>query len=137
MPFSFNPVSRSITTQLNLKFILLINVKMPTIVGILTFISRITTQSESSKGRKILLIYIFQHFSFYEVELQCLVEINMKIFLQSLGQNLVDFHFSQYQKLHCRESKLSNLLVCLILYVPSTIFQLNRDGSSWAQPVLS
>ena len=25
----------------------------------------------------------------------------------------------------------------LILYVPSTIFQLNRDGSSWVEPVLS
>ena len=29
------------------------------------------------------------------------------------------------------------LLVDLILYVPSTIFQLNRDGSSWIEPVLS
>ena len=25
----------------------------------------------------------------------------------------------------------------LILYVPSTIFQLNRDGSSWVEPVLN
>ena len=25
----------------------------------------------------------------------------------------------------------------LILYVPSTIFQLNRDGSNWVEPVLS
>ena len=25
----------------------------------------------------------------------------------------------------------------LILYVPSTIFQLNSDGSSWVEPVLS
>ena len=31
----------SFSTQLSLKFILLINVKMPTLVGILTFISRI------------------------------------------------------------------------------------------------
>ena len=32
-----------------------------------------------------------------------------------------------------------NLFVCffdLILNVPSTIFQLNRDGSSWVEPVL-
>ena len=29
------------------------------------------------------------------------------------------------------------VLFDLILYVPSTIFQLNRDGSSWAEPVLS
>ena len=31
-------------------------------------------------------------------------------------------------------------IVCLfdlILYVPSTIFQLFRDGSSWVEPVLS
>ena len=25
----------------------------------------------------------------------------------------------------------------LILYIPSTIFQLNRDGSSWVEQVLS
>ena len=32
------------------------------------------------------------------------------------------------------------MFVCLfnlILYIPSTIFQLNRDGSSWVEPVLS
>ena len=29
------------------------------------------------------------------------------------------------------------LFVWLILYVPSIIFQLNRDGSSWVEPVLS
>ena len=34
----------SCSTQLRLKFILLINVKMPTIVGILTFMSRINYQ---------------------------------------------------------------------------------------------
>ena len=28
-------------------------------------------------------------------------------------------------------------LIDLIIYVPSTIFQLNRDGSSWVEPVLS
>ena len=28
-------------------------------------------------------------------------------------------------------------LLDLILYVPLTIFQLNRDGSSWVEPVLS
>ena len=38
------------------------------------------------------------------------------------------------------ELRVSNLFVCLfdlILYVPSTIFQLYRDGSSWVEPVLS
>ena len=28
-------------------------------------------------------------------------------------------------------------LIDLIIYVPSTIFQLYRDGSSWVEPVLS
>ena len=36
----------SYSTQLSSKFILLINIKMPTIVGILTFISMINTTSE-------------------------------------------------------------------------------------------
>ena len=40
-----------------------INVKMPTIVGISTFISMINTISESLKARKHV---IFQCFSFYE-----------------------------------------------------------------------
>ena len=39
------------------------NVKMPTIVDILTFISMINKMSETLKARKV---FIFQHFSFYE-----------------------------------------------------------------------
>ena len=38
------------STQLSTKFVLLINVKMPTIVGILTFISRINITSERLKA---------------------------------------------------------------------------------------
>ena len=37
----------SYTIQVSMKFILLINVKMPTIVGIFTLMSRINTTSES------------------------------------------------------------------------------------------
>ena len=46
-------------------FNLLINVRMPTIVGILTFISMIpvNTTFECLKARNVLN---FQHFSFYE-----------------------------------------------------------------------
>ena len=40
-----------------MKFTLLINVKMPTIVGILTFMNRMNTSSESFKARTIF----FQH----------------------------------------------------------------------------
>ena len=52
------------STQVSMKFILLINVKMPTIVGILTFISRINTTPESFKSRNA---FIFQGFNFYEL----------------------------------------------------------------------
>ena len=39
--------------------------------------------------------------------------------------------------IRCTDILDSGLFVCLILYVPSTIFQLNREGSSWVEPVLS
>ena len=45
------------------KFILLINVKMPTIVGILTFISLMNATSERLKARNF---FIYRYFSFYE-----------------------------------------------------------------------
>ena len=51
------------STQLSTKFILLINVKMITIVGILTFISMINATSERLKARKF---FIVQYLSFYE-----------------------------------------------------------------------
>ena len=52
-----------IPNQLRTKFILLINVKMPTIVGILTFISMINTTSETLKARNF---FIRGYFSFCE-----------------------------------------------------------------------
>ena len=45
--------------QLSMKFILLINVKMPTVVGILTFISRINITSGIFKAKDL---FIFQPF---------------------------------------------------------------------------
>ena len=53
----------SYSIQLSTNIILLINVKMPTIVGILTFISMINTTSERLKARHF---FICQYFSFYE-----------------------------------------------------------------------
>ena len=53
----------SYSTQLSTKFILLINVKMPTIVGILTFISMIKTTFERFNARSF---FICRNFSFYE-----------------------------------------------------------------------
>ena len=53
----------SCSTQLSTKFIQLINVKMPTIVGILTFISMVYTASERLKVRNF---FICRYFSFYE-----------------------------------------------------------------------
>ena len=57
----------SCSTQLSTKFIRLINVKMPTAVGILTFMSRINTTSEILKAKQN---QYFQHFSFYD-QLKC------------------------------------------------------------------
>ena len=53
----------SYSTQLSTKFILLINVKMPTTVGILTFISMINTTSKRLKARNF---FICRYFSFFE-----------------------------------------------------------------------
>ena len=53
----------SCSTQLSTKFILLINVKMPTIVGILTFITMINATSDRLKARNF---FIYLYFSFYE-----------------------------------------------------------------------
>ena len=50
-------------TQLSTKFIMLINVKMPTIVGILTFMSMINTTFERPKARNF---FSCRYFSFYE-----------------------------------------------------------------------
>ena len=43
------------STELNMKLSMLINVKMPTIVGILTFISMINTTYGSLKARKSII----------------------------------------------------------------------------------
>ena len=50
----------SYSTQLSAKFILLINVKMPTIVGILTFISMINTTSERRNTRNFFICFYEQ-----------------------------------------------------------------------------
>ena len=47
------------STQLNMKFFLLINVKMPTIVGILTFISRKNSIIGLSEPKKAEFLDIF------------------------------------------------------------------------------
>ena len=53
----------SCSTKLSMKFIALINVKIPTKVGILILINMINATSESLKAGKG---FIFQHFNGYE-----------------------------------------------------------------------
>ena len=53
----------SYSTQLSTQFNLLINVKMPTIVGILTFISMINTTPEILQARNFFICW---YLSFYE-----------------------------------------------------------------------
>ena len=52
----------SCSSQLSTKFILLINVKIPTIVGILISISMMNTISERLRARNF---FVCQYFSFY------------------------------------------------------------------------
>ena len=59
------------------------------------------------------------------------------LFCSAVQNNLYNFG-----RVHNEEQlrEISLNFVCmfdLILYVPSTIFQIYRDGSSWVEPVLS
>ena len=62
------------STQMSMKFIMLINVKMQSIFGILTFISMINTTSERLKARHF---FICRYFSFYE-QLKFCAQFSMK-----------------------------------------------------------
>ena len=75
----------SCSTQLSMKFIMLINIKMLTIVDILTFISSINTMSESFKARNNFIFLLCRF------KISCSVELNMK-----LGSEISTyFHFFQ------------------------------------------
>ena len=63
------------STQLGMKFILLINVKMPTIVVILAFISMINTTSKRLKARNFFICW---YFSFLE-QSKFRAQLSMKI----------------------------------------------------------
>ena len=59
---------------------------------------------------------------------------NLLTGIQSIKTSIPHPKYRDYSKSLCID------FVCLfdlILYVPSTIFQLNSDGSSWVEPVLS
>ena len=51
--------------------------------------------------------------------------------------NVVDIYVDSVTQLPVIGKILYSCLFDLILYIPSTIFQLNRDGSSWVDSVLS
>ena len=65
----------SCSAQLNMNFFLLINVKMPTIVGILTFISRKNSSIGLSEPKKLNFLIFFYLQAF---EISCLIELSMK-----------------------------------------------------------
>ena len=76
MPFlspGFEIIVFSCSIQMGVKFILLINVKMQTIVGILTFISRINTSSESFTESK----FILEHSSFFKKNLEVIIHADL------------------------------------------------------------
>ena len=57
-------VIKLFNAQQSITFIMLINVKMTTIVGILTIMSMINTTSESFEAR---IVFAFKHFNFCEL----------------------------------------------------------------------
>ena len=112
-------------------FILLINVKMPTIVGILTFINMTNATSERFKARHFL---ICRYFIVYE-------QLKFRAQLRSMKKNynlgvwfgpenpelLVEISSAVADNSPGQDSWDLFLFVCLfdlILYVLSTIFQL-------------
>ena len=63
----------------------------------------------------------------------------VKIFFQEYYQSVKYLDQNKAGSSVCNGNQQMTF-VCLfdlILYVPSTIFQLNRDGSFWVEPVLS
>ena len=52
-------------------------------------------------------------------------------------QNSVVKEFWSHNMMILYPNQCFDRLIDLILYVPSTIFQIYRDGSSWVEPVLS
>ena len=63
-------IKKSCSYQLIMKLIVLINVKMPTIVGILKFISMINTTFESLKARKVFALSAFYFYKQLEFHAQ-------------------------------------------------------------------
>ena len=69
-----------------MKYILLINVKIPTIVVILTFISMINTTSERHKARNFLICRSFSVYEHLKFHAQLSIK---KIFTSGPGENLI------------------------------------------------
>ena len=62
----------SCSTQLSMKFFLLMNIKMPTVVGILTFVRRknsILGLSEHKKAECLDIFYTYEHLKFHAYNL--------------------------------------------------------------------
>ena len=82
------------------------------------------------------------------VGLQCVIVLfpdHTHLLLEAMTMKIIDSiaPFGTYCICLTNVHRSNNHKACkiifsvLILYVPSTIFQLNRAGSSWVEPVLS
>ena len=79
-----------------MRFILLIDVKMPTIVGILTFISMINRTSERHKASNF---FICRYCNIYRaVKISCSVELSMKNAFTKFNRPLSDLYFRKIEK---------------------------------------
>ena len=68
-------IKKTCSTQLSMKFFLFINVKMPTIVGILTFISRENSIIGLSEHAKKMNFLMFLYLGAFKIS--CSAELSM------------------------------------------------------------
>ena len=69
-------IKKSCSTQLSMKFFPLINIKMPTIVGILTFMGRKNSILDLTKLEKCWSLLIILYFRAFEIS--CSAEMSTK-----------------------------------------------------------
>ena len=114
---------KSCSTQLTMKLIMLY-VEMPQIVGILTLSSMMITTFESLKARKV---FIFQHFSFWAVEISCSVE-----FYNNLGAwNIAEWGHSRALRCHHVMNNLGFCCSCRAIKLHWALAPLISHQNTW------
>ena len=114
------------------KFVLVINFKMPTIK--INDYDKWHVYSEQNNCPFCLYFYIYEIYKLQNLQSESSIEIS---FITSRPGHQHLYNPTPIISEGSDQHHVSLFLFDLILYLPSTIFQLNRDRSSWVEPVLS